>query len=131
MHIKGLQSDVTNTLLFGFGANSVPYLTEVSDLFSGTGDLLNPIVMTDNLQAAYYSCLKRVEINLPCCFSSVIAKAVEYAQQSQVYFLNEQDYVENAAGGVKGNNQACKSALNYFVLYLFCTAIIDDVPAAI
>lgn len=69
-----------STLFYGFGANSVPHLTEVSNLFSGTGDLLNPIVMTDHLEAAYYSCLKKVEINLPCCLSGVIAKAVEFAQ---------------------------------------------------
>ena len=39
-----------STLFYGFGANSVPHVTEVSDLFSGTGDLLNPIVMTDHLE---------------------------------------------------------------------------------
>lgn len=35
------------SLFYGFGANSVAKNTEVSDLFSGTGDLLNPVVMTD------------------------------------------------------------------------------------
>jgi len=43
-----------STLFYGFGANSVPHITEVSDLFSGTGDLLNPIVMTDHLEQSYY-----------------------------------------------------------------------------
>jgi hypothetical protein len=37
-------------LFYGFGANSVTKVTSVSDLFVGTGDLLNPIVMTDNLE---------------------------------------------------------------------------------
>ena len=68
-----------STLFYGFGANSVPHLTEVSDLFSGTGDLLNPIVMTDHLEQAYYSCLKKVEINLPVHFSGIISKAIEFA----------------------------------------------------
>ena len=86
-----------STLFYGFGANSVPHLTEVSDLFSRTGDLLNPIVMTDHLEQAYYSCLKKIEINLPCHFSSVIAKAVEFANQAQTYFLSEQDYKETTA----------------------------------
>lgn len=54
--------------------------TEVSDLFVGTGDLLNPIVMTDHLEQAYYSCLKRVELNLPVHISKVVGKAVEFAQ---------------------------------------------------
>ena len=34
--------------------------TEVGDFFVGTGFLLNPIVMTDHLDKAYYDCLKRV-----------------------------------------------------------------------
>ena len=71
-----------STLFYGFGANSVPHITEVSDLFSGTGDLLNPIVMTDHLEEAYIQCLKHVEINLPVHFSQVISKAVEFAQRS-------------------------------------------------
>ena len=71
-----------STLFYGFGANSVPHLTEVSDLFSGTGDLLNPIVMTDHLEQAYYSCLKKVEINLPCNISGIVSKAVEFANQA-------------------------------------------------
>ena len=51
------------SLFYGFGANSVQKVTEVSDLFVGTGDLLNPIVMTDKLEHEYYACLKRIEIN--------------------------------------------------------------------
>jgi hypothetical protein len=54
----------------------------VSDLFVGTGDLLNPIVMTDHLDQAYYSCLKRVELNLPVHISSVISKGIEFASSS-------------------------------------------------
>jgi len=38
------------SLFYGFGANSVKKITEVSDLFVGTGDLLNPVVMTDQLE---------------------------------------------------------------------------------
>ena len=41
------------SLFYGFGANSVMKQTEVSDLFVGTGDLINPIVMTDNLEHEY------------------------------------------------------------------------------
>lgn len=69
-----------SSLFYGFGANSVAKKTEVSDLFVGTGDLLNPIVMTDHLDNAYYSCLKRVELNLPVHISKVVSKAVEFAQ---------------------------------------------------
>lgn len=39
-----------SSLFYGFGANTVSKVTEVSDLFAGTGDLLNPIVMTDTLE---------------------------------------------------------------------------------
>ncbi len=39
-----------SSLFYGFGANTVLKVTEVSDLFVGTGDLLNPIVMTDTLE---------------------------------------------------------------------------------
>ena len=66
-------------MFYGFGANSVLRKTEVSDLFVGTGDLLNPIVMTDHLEQAYYSCLKRVELNLPVHFSKVIEKSIEFS----------------------------------------------------
>jgi Copine len=68
------------SLFYGFGANSVAKKTEVSDLFVGTGDLLNPIVMTDHLDQAYYSCLKRVELNLPVHIASVVSKGIEFAQ---------------------------------------------------
>ena len=64
------------SLFYGFGANSVTKITEVSDLFVGTGDLLNPIVMTDNLEKEYYQCLKRVELNLPVKLSKLISKGV-------------------------------------------------------
>jgi hypothetical protein len=47
---KAFKQMSPSTLFYGFGANSVPHVTEVSDLFSGTGDLLNPIVMTDHLE---------------------------------------------------------------------------------
>lgn len=98
-----------STLFYGIGACTVPHITETSDLFSGTGDLLNPVVMTDHLEQAYYSCLKRIEINLPVNYSAVIAKACEFAQESQINF--------------EQNNQA----LSYFNLYLFGTGIIDDI----
>ena len=118
-----------STLFYGFGANSVPHVTEVSDLFSGTGDLLNPIVMTDHLEQAYYQCLKNIEINLPCKFSHVIAKAVEFAQQSQSQFLSDQDYIQDEQDPPK--SEKSRSALSYFVLYIFCTGIIDDVQETI
>lgn len=95
--------------------------TEVSDLFVGTGDLLNPIVMTEHLDQTYYSCLKRVELNLPVHIASVISKGVEFAQSSQVHFLN----MDGERGG------QYKHALSYFVLYIFNTGLIDDIPETI
>ena len=71
-----------STLLYGFGANSVTKVTEVSDLFIGTGDLLNPIVMTDNLEKEYYSALRRIELNLPVNFAKVLKKAIDFAEKS-------------------------------------------------
>lgn len=62
---KAFRQVSPTSLFYGFGANSVSKKTEVSDLFVGTGDLLNPVVMTDHLEHAYYNCLKRVELNLP------------------------------------------------------------------
>ena len=103
-----------STLFYGFGACSVPHITETSYLFSGTGHLLNPTVMTDKLEQAYYSCLKRVEINAPIKFSSIIAKASEFASQSQQQFINSNDH-----------------SLSYFVLHIFCTGIIDDLQETI
>ena len=44
---KAYKQMASSTLFYGIGACSVPHITETSDLFSGTGDLLNPIVMTD------------------------------------------------------------------------------------
>ena len=61
--------------------------TEVSDLFMATGDLLNPIVMTDHLEETYYSCLKKVELNLPVHISKVIKKSTEFAKQAEKHFL--------------------------------------------
>ena len=78
------------SLFYGFGANSVTKVTEVSDLFVGTGDLLNPIVMTDNLEKEYYKCLRRCELNAPVKFSRLIAKAVEFAEHSVEHFLDEE-----------------------------------------
>jgi hypothetical protein len=68
-----------SSILYGFGANSVCKKTEVSDLFVGTGDLLNPIVMTDHLDKSYYDCLKRVELNAPIHIASVISKGIDFA----------------------------------------------------
>jgi len=107
--------------LYGFGANSVCKKTEVSDLFIGTGDLLNPIVMTDHLDKAYYDCLKRVELNAPIHIASVISKGIDFATQSQTHFLNSTQEES------KSNGQY-KHALSYFVLYILSTGIIDDMP---
>lgn len=46
---KAFRQISPTSLFYGFGANSVAKKTEVSDLFIGTGDMLNPIVMTDHL----------------------------------------------------------------------------------
>jgi hypothetical protein len=76
---KAFRQVSPTSLFYGFGANSVAKVTEVSDMFVGTGDLLNPVVMTDHLEHAYYTCLKRVELNLPVHISKVITKATEFA----------------------------------------------------
>lgn len=47
---KAFRQISPSSLFYGFGANSVAKKTEVSDLFVGTGDMLNPIVMTDHLE---------------------------------------------------------------------------------
>lgn len=86
---KAFRQISPSSLFYGFGANSVAKKTEVSDLFVGTGDMLNPIVMTDHLDQAYYGCLKRVELNLPVHISSVINKGVEFATQSQAHFISQ------------------------------------------
>ena len=46
---KAYKQIAPSTLFYGFGASSVAKRTEVSDLFVGTGDMLNPVVMTDSL----------------------------------------------------------------------------------
>lgn len=75
-----------SALFYGFGANSVKQVTEVSDLFVGTGDLLNPIVMTDNLEKEYYAAFSRIELNLPVKFAKVIEKALDFAERSLEHF---------------------------------------------
>jgi hypothetical protein len=79
-----------SSLFYGFGANSVTKVTEVSDLFVGTGDLLNPIVMTDNLEKEYYAALKRVELNLPVKFAKLIEKAIDFAERSLEHFQKDE-----------------------------------------
>ena len=79
-----------SSLFYGFGANSVAKVTEVSDLFVGTGDLLNPIVMTDNLEKEYYAALKRVELNLPVKFAKLIEKAIDFAERSLEHFQKDE-----------------------------------------
>ena len=79
-----------SSLFYGFGANSVTKVTEVSDLFVGTGDLLNPIVMTDNLEKEYYAALKRVELNLPVKFAKLIEKAIDFADRSLEHFQKDE-----------------------------------------
>mmetsp|Transcript_37159 Transcript_37159/g.57031 ORF Transcript_37159/g.57031 Transcript_37159/m.57031 type:complete len:114 (-) Transcript_37159:192-533(-) len=69
---KNFKQMSPSTLFYGYGAVAVQHITEVSDLFSGTGDLLNPIVMTDHLEQAYYKCLKNIEINCPVHLASLI-----------------------------------------------------------
>jgi hypothetical protein len=73
-------------LFYGFGANSVTKVTSVSDLFVGTGDLLNPIVLTDNLEREYYAALKRVELNSPVRFSQVLKKSIDLAEKSLEWY---------------------------------------------
>lgn len=75
-----------SALFYGFGANSVRSITEVSDLFVGSGDLLNPVVMTDNLEREYYAALRRVELNLPVKMASVIEKAIDFSEKALEHF---------------------------------------------
>ena len=112
-------------LFYGFGANSVTKVTEVSDLFVGTGDLLNPIVMLESLEKKYYECLTKVELNLPVKFASLISKAVEFGAKAAQNFLSEQNQQNQGAQNDGG------SALTYFVVYIFATGIIDDLDESI
>ena len=75
-----------SSLFYGFGANSVTKVTSVSNLFVGTGDMLNPIVMTDNLEREYYAALKRVELNSPVKFAEVLKKAIDFAEKSLEWY---------------------------------------------
>ena len=111
------------SLFYGFGANSVMKTTEVSDCFVGTGDLLNPIVMTDNLEHEYNECLKRVELNLPVKFAGLIRKAVEFAERSAGHFLENEDPSDQLHEG--------GHSLTYFVIYIIAAGIIDDLDDSI
>ena len=110
------------SLFYGFGANPVLKVTEVSDLFVGTGDLLNPIVMTDKLEHEYYGCLKRIEINQPVKFSQVIKKSVQFAEKSVAHFLEKVENENSHEGG---------HALSYFVVYILSAGLIDDLEDSI
>ena len=101
-------------------------VTEVSDLFVGTGDLLNPIVMLESLEKKYYECLTKVELNLPVKFASLISKAVEFGAKAAHNFLSEQNQSNQGAQNNDGG-----SALTYFVVYIFATGIIDDLDESI
>ena len=96
----------------------------MSDLFVGTGDLLNPIVMTDNLEHEYNECLKRVELNLPVKFSGLVMKAVEFAERSAQHFIENEDPTDEMSEG--GGN-----SLTYFVIYILAAGIIDDLDDSI
>ena len=106
------------SLFYGFGANSVTKVTEVSDLFAGTGDLLNPIVMTDNLEKEYYKSLRRCELNAPVKFSKLVSKAIEFAEHSVEHFLDEESGEEK--------KYEVGHSLTYFVVYILCIGNIDD-----
>lgn len=97
--------------------------TEVSDCFVGTGDLLNPIVMTDNLEDEYNQCLKRVELNLPVKFSLLIRKAIEFAERSAQHFLETEYPIDQLHEG--------GHSLTYFVVYIVAAGIIDDLEDSI
>jgi len=93
--------------------------------------------MTDHIEKEYYSCLKRVELNLPVKFSRLIAKAVEYGQKSLEHFLDQNN--ENVTKEEPSKDKKKKGkvaveagrALTYFVQYVFCTGIIDDLDDSI
>ena len=104
-----------SALFYGFGANSVKKVTEVSDLFVGTGDLLNPIVMTDNLEKEYYAAFSRIEVNLPVKFAKLVEKAMDFAERSLDHYHKDEH----------------QNSLTYFVMYIFCAGIIDDIDACV
>ena len=112
---KAFKLIAPSALFYGFGANSVMKVTEVSDLFAGTGDLLNPIVMIDNLEKEYYAALRRVELNLPVKHSSLIQKALDFAERSLDHFQKDEH----------------QNSLSYFVVYIFTAGIIDDIDACV
>jgi len=51
---KAFRQISPSSLFYGFGAKTVPKTSGVSHLFAATGDLINPIVMTDHIEQAYY-----------------------------------------------------------------------------
>ncbi len=55
----------------------------MSNLFVATGDLLNPIVMTDHIEDTYYKCLKMVELFAPVNISQTLEKANEFAGKAE------------------------------------------------
>ena len=52
-------------------------------MFVATGDLLNPIVMTDHIEDTYYKSLKIVELFAPVYLSEILRKANEFAQKAE------------------------------------------------
>ena len=79
--IKSFKLISPSCLFYSFGANSVNKVTRINDLFVGTGDLLNPIVITDNLEREIYAALSRVELNSLVKFDKVLKKAIDFAEK--------------------------------------------------
>jgi hypothetical protein len=107
---KSFKLVAPSALFYGCGANSVKGITEVSDLFVGTGDLLNPVVATDNLEKEYYAAFSRIEINLPVNFAKLLEKALDFAEKSLEHYHKDEH----------------GHSLTYFTVFVFCAGIIDD-----
>lgn len=107
---KAFRNISPSSLFYGYGAKTICGQGEdgpcrTSDLFSGTCDLMNPLVMTDHLDQQYYKCLESVELNAPVHLSKIISKAIEFATGAEKSFWEDINDFEN---------QNKKSALTYF-----------------
>ena len=113
---KSFRQISPSSLLYGFGAKTIKKKGETSHLFVASGDLLNPIVQTDNIENTYYECLKRIEIGFPTYLAGVLKKAVEFAENADIHYKEREE-----EGAV----------LSYFVVYILAAGIVDDLADCI
>lgn len=92
-------------LTYGFGAKTIKGKGNACDLFSLTGDFMDPMVDTEEqLLNCYAQTLKNVELTLPVQFKRLIKHACDLAQYDLGHNENK----------------------NYFVLTILMAGVIDD-----